>query len=36
MTGGWPDFKWWEVLILPFLLVWDFIKDFFKNLRSKK
>ena len=30
MTGV-PDFKWYQLLALPFLLLWDWTKDFFKG-----
>lgn len=30
MTGL-PDFTVWELIKLPFVLLWDFIKDFIKG-----
>jgi len=28
---GFPDFKWWEILLAPFYLIYDFVKEFFER-----
>ena len=29
---GFPDFKWWEILLTPFYLLWSFIKELFVSI----
>jgi len=28
---GFPDFKWYDIILAPFYLLWGFIKDIFSK-----